>query len=562
MSLFESFLELQLGPKSSASVTFSEEGHPTVRVSLEGVPLAGSLVLEPEYVVLDGDFDEEAEASLMASVGSFGNKLRRIHDLLDRFPAQARRGDTEAVVYLTPPTSSPMWSDDGLWATVCVAISVGGSVSNTVEEERLIATRATLDAGDWEARLAAFDARRAQWEARFEDLGQLPPEEASLEIPEPPPEDDGWSAYAGRLALDTDALAARVDPGIAAAFASLAEVRARYKEIYGLKLPAGLAALAALVTALGALPENPEEHYWQPAPGWERGNAWLDRALGMRVGGLLEWFAPGGLARGVRDASALYAVVPPGCQGPLDARLDMRYRRDAPQFVTFLSGDSDGLHWGFWYDDPEHFPVVASNYARDDADTTLAAEEAILSWLRGRIARSVEQVQEELKSAGDEDSRGHALRTWRALRVVEAHFGVVEEQAAKYGAEDELLCPWPRMQERPVGSPPLAMRPEAGTVPAHVPRFGACDDGPYPAQLAAWMEEARRELEAGRPAYAHALGIYLHWLDLDELRKEAGDLLLHAYAALGFLPFAGILKVHLLHRDLPSVAVFAEKAAS
>jgi len=282
MSLFESFLELQLGPNSSASVTFSAEGHPTVRVSLEGVPLAGSLVLEPEYVVLDGDFDEEAEASLMASVGSFGNKLRRIHDLLDRFPAQARRGDTEVVVSLTPPTASPMWSDDGLWATVCVAIFVGGFVSNTVEEERLIATRATLDAGEWEARLAAFDARRAQWAARFEDLGQLLPEEASLEISEPPPEDEGWSAYAWRLGLDTDALAARVDPGIAAAFASLAEVRARYKEIYGLKLPAGLAALAALVTALGELPENPEEHYWQPAPGWERGNAWLDRTLGMR----------------------------------------------------------------------------------------------------------------------------------------------------------------------------------------------------------------------------------------------------------------------------------------
>ncbi len=36
----------------------------------------------------------------------------------------------------------------------------------------------------------------------------------------------------------------------------------------------------------------------------------------------------------------------------LDERLHCRFRRDQPQFVTVLGGNSDGLHFGLWYDLP------------------------------------------------------------------------------------------------------------------------------------------------------------------------------------------------------------------
>lgn len=69
--------------------------------------------------------------------------------------------------------------------------------------------------------------------------------------------------------------------------------------------------------------------------------------------------------------------------------------------------------------------------------------------------------------------------------------------------------------------------------------------------------EARSELAAGRPAYALALGLYLHWRDADEVREDAGALLRDAYRALdGGGVFADILELHLKHRDRTGVGVF------
>ena len=59
--------------------------------------------------------------------------------------------------------------------------------------------------------------------------------------------------------------------------------------------------------------------------------------------------------------------------------LHWRYPLDPPEFFTAAVGDSDGLHWGYWFDEPgkPEFRVV-SYYARDayelaDAGGTLFA---------------------------------------------------------------------------------------------------------------------------------------------------------------------------------------------
>lgn len=100
------------------------------------------------------------------------------------------------------------------------------------------------------------------------------------------------------------------------------------------------------------------------------------------------------------------------------------------------------------------------------------------------------------------------------------------------------------------GNPDVAQALQAAPV------ILGCHAAPEVHRAPAHLEEARREITAGRPAYAHALGLYLHWADRDGLRAAAGQLLLEAYEALGFHAFAGILKVHLIHRDLGSVGVF------
>ena len=94
--------------------------------------------------------------------------------------------------------------------------------------------------------------------------------------------------------------------------------------------------------------------------------------------------------------------------------------------------------------------------------------------------------------------------------MIDAHLDALQRWAAQRTWDPEPLCPWPLTDGNPVGSPPLALRPDAGTVPRVLPGFSYSHDTPSMEQCRAWMKEARRELEAGKPAYAHALGLYLH----------------------------------------------------
>ncbi|UQA60778.1 DUF2228 domain-containing protein [Polyangium aurulentum] len=491
-----------------------------------------------------------------ASPDQHDETVRRVHDFMERFPLEVHRDGPRVVLSLEPPMEGTCWSDEGLSLTIRKISFAADDVIDALHDmQHIVATKEALEADDWAERLAAFDARSAKLADKFDEIDPI---DACLELP-PEPEDEGWDAYAAEIGLDADKLDVQIGPLADAAAAKFTRVRARYQEIYGLPLPSGLAQLAALVAALGDLPANPEDHYWEPEPGWERGSAWLDASFGMRSAGLLDWFAPGGLERKARDAAAAHKEVPRGGDGPLDPRLDMRYRCDAPQFVTFLSGDSDGLHWGFWYDSPEYYPVIAHNYARDSGETWIDSEEEIIPLLRTKATEVLEQTLQELSEYDEDDeNRPYALRRWRALRVIGAHLDAIERWAGKRTWDPEPRCPWPRTEGNPVGSPRLALRPGSGTVAHTVPGFSYTDATPSAEERRTWMKDARCDLEAGKPAYAHALGLYLHWLDADDLREDAAKLLLDAYEALGFRPFAEILKLHVLHRDLPSVGAFEE----
>ncbi|AKT42016.1 hypothetical protein [Chondromyces crocatus] len=559
MLLFETLLQSLLVPDCKATLTRSDDGHPAFQLST-----GGTVILEPSTVMFD-----DAEPEDAPGVVDLGPALRRIHDFLARFPIRVEDSGIVAVFTLHAPTDKPLWSDEGLRATVRQQSSKGEQTfAGSEAKDLLLIDRATLARDDWRALLDAFDERTAEWAGALECVF---PEHAALVRPVPVaptveatlPPDEGWDDYAASLGIDDpEALAARVARHAEAAYARFPSVRDHYEATYGLKLPRGLAYLSALFAALGELPEDPPEHYIACQPGRSRSHAWTDSALGMRLSGLSEWFLPDALQRKTKDAARLHDEdqVPPGAEGPLDPRLDMRYRRDAPQFVTFLSGNSDGKHWGFWYDSPDHFPVIASNYARDSAETWLAEEPEIADFLRATFDDALRESLEHLDDDGESEENLRFYRNQlRALRVIQAHLDALDTFDAEQPPEDEPLCPWPRTERNPVGSPRLALRPDTGPVPDKVPGFSFLhSEDPDTDTLKTYIAEARRELAEGRPAYAHALGLYLHWCDDDALRDEAGSLLLHAYEALGFRPFAAILKVHLLHRDLASVGVFED----
>ena len=53
---------------------------------------------------------------------------------------------------------------------------------------------------------------------------------------------------------------------------------------------------------------------------------------------------------------------------PQSLLLHWRWRFDPAEFFTVMVGGTDGLHWGYCYDDPAQLPsCVVANYARADA---------------------------------------------------------------------------------------------------------------------------------------------------------------------------------------------------
>jgi hypothetical protein len=159
------------------------------------------------------------------------------------------------------------------------------------------------------------------------------------------------------------ALAAPRDPpdlrdhrqaAFAATLARFDAAAAHMRAVYDMPLPRHLAP------AIG---------FWNGLTRDEREEAWSQ--LGCGPSGVGEWLEEGGLDR--RPA--------------LDERLHYRYRRDPPEFVTVCDGNSDGSHWGLWYDDPRELPrVIAHNWARDSSENG-ACKPTLLASLRDDFTR-------------------------------------------------------------------------------------------------------------------------------------------------------------------------------
>jgi hypothetical protein len=299
---------------------------------------------------------------------------------------------------------------------------------------------------------------------------------------------------------------------LASAFWRFPAVERRMKEVYGLRLPRHLAVWAAFHKSLSPL---------------ERQG--LDR-VGRSPWGIMLWFQDGGLERQTRDG--------------LDPRLESRFRADPPELVTVMGGDTDGLHYGLWYDDPAELPsFVAHNYARDSAETSLDG------------ATVLETLREQLRRRLDEPDYPEEKEPLSVHALVAAldWFRAADDQAL---ADDGPR----RWAEAPrgniVGSLGPALLPSSGNPRANrrdeEARYSAYKSG----QAQPIIDQAWSELKQGKPAYALVVGRELHWLDADDTRAACLELLIAAYDALGRHALAEIVRVHHQHRDLTSVGVY------
>lgn len=292
-------------------------------------------------------------------------------------------------------------------------------------------------------------------------------------------------------------------------------IAARMNDVYGLRLPRYLATFAAFWRSLDEIQRRGMRH------------------LGRSPGGIMVWFEDGGLERKTRDG--------------LDPRLEDRFRCDPPELVTVMWGDTDGLHFGLWYDDPANPPTcVAHNYARDSAETWRDDEPTPLAVLAARLREYIDDPH------GD---RGEpAPLSVHAAREAQAWFTAADRAAL---AADPPAARWAKADRIPtLGTFGPALPPGAGSI-----RVGGTEErskawrtqGP---RVRKWLESAKRDCAEGKPAAALTFGLDLHWLDAEEHRADALALMVMAYEKLGRHAHAETVKVHYAHRDLASVGVF------
>jgi hypothetical protein len=237
-----------------------------------------------------------------------------------------------------------------------------------------------------------------------------------------------------------------------------------------------------------------------------------------------------------------------------DVRLHGRFYRDPPEFVTFLNGGDDALHYGLWFDDGRTCNGVG-RYERTGIDVSA---ETPLQAFRGLLE------QWAVSDGHDEDAGGFRDELDR-LRVVVMRFetGDRQETGAEYGRA------WPSPRPVRTGFRRIATldgagvlvpdyadgqtdRPEEGSVEAYTFRAALrqrlTSGSPTLPEL---VEEALRRCDDGHETDALALGRDLHWIVGDSAPTLA--LLTTAYRELDRPALAAIAELHHARRELPAV---------
>lgn len=265
-------------------------------------------------------------------------------------------------------------------------------------------------------------------------------------------------------------------------------VSERFRQTWGLQLPRHVAVFAALAASdRTALNE-----------------------VGLSPWGVTDYFSDGGLDMVGRDG--------------LDERLHARYRCDPAEFITVISGDTDGLHYGLWFDDPAELPtLIAYNYARDSAETWVSSAPSLVAAVHERVDRILADYGDEPEEVG------------RVRPLIEAieWFTAADQDALRQDGMPRA-APTPRSY---LATSLLPQLPSHSGDPQAAPSTSRLDAFRNDQEQAfAWIAEANHELAAGEPALALAIGSELHWLDLDDYRQAGLDLLVGAIACLAGTP--------------------------
>jgi hypothetical protein len=328
-----------------------------------------------------------------------------------------------------------------------------------------------------------------------------------------------YATWAATNRPPIDARATRRDAALAHLARWKSPLRAAVLRTHGVVLPDGLFA------------------YWGFARSLDPDARAALHEIGVSPGGLLE----------VLDALVDVDADPARLRtlGGLDIRLESRYYRDPPELFTFAYGNTDGLHYGLWYDDTRSAPYgIGSHYAHAGGELTLDRLSP-LDLVRDEAEQYREVMLEGTALAEVEEPEFRELLRFRADVLLEDLAAWADAGGGSADDDPGLAEDLPRLPTAD-GAGALALEGSLRSQPSW-------SGGVFGALTAA----ATAALEQGNPAEALCLGRDLHWSSGRNrgCEQAARELLVSAYRALGRDALAEIAELHQANRRLGSVAV-------
>ena len=102
---------------------------------------------------------------------------------------------------------------------------------------------------------------------------------------------------------------------------------------------------------------------------------------------------------------------------------ESRAYRDLPEFFTVAFGESDGLHWGYWFDDPPTSKPFVVSYFSNDAFQFSVDGVTLFEALRKHLEQCHRDTEEYLADEPDEPSYARDLDRFAVLRDALTSYG-------------------------------------------------------------------------------------------------------------------------------------------
>lgn len=238
----------------------------------------------------------------------------------------------------------------------------------------------------------------------------------------------------------------------------------------------------------------------------------------------------------------------------LDHRLAWRYYLDPPGFLTLLGGNSDGHHYGLWYDNPNVLPTFVAGYYSRDADAILIGGRTLLEVLKSHVELA---ARDWYPPANLEEAKDDLFPTWLVRDAIQEYETTDLRERGDTTRDAFIRDALQARLDTCNGIGVLVPSPYSQSIP--YPTDVRCkpirSDAP---EITQWITEAEQVCAQGQPAFALALAHDLHWLSagLPEREDAAWRLLICAYEVLGYEPLATIATLHHQHRHLESVDIY------